>query len=295
MSAIDIIENLTNTKLVNYDLKYCLVTENKIPKRFDGESARPNHINDFVSLSELLLCNSLNDYAGVGISIQASNICAIDVDHCFSNPKDINSGDERANQILALFKDNYCEFSFSGTGLRILFLADVIENLTDKYYIKSSKTQCEYYQPFKSFRYVTLTGNYIYNNEIKEVNKNSLNEFLETFMLKPTKVKREVISNYSDLSKEDIFKKVKVLYFKDSKFQSLWFGQAPGSGKNESELDYELLANLYERISENEIILQEIFESSPYFKSKDYKHKKKWENQNNRYYHYIYEQIRRSH
>ena len=114
-------------------------------------------------------------------------------------------------------------------------------------------------------------------------------------MLKPTKVKREVISNYSDLSKEDIFKKVKVLYFKDSKFQSLWFGQAPGSGKNESELDYELLANLYERISENEIILQEIFESSPYFKSKDYKHKKKWENQNNRYYHYIYEQIRRSH
>lgn len=295
MSSIDILENLTNTQLINYDLKYCLVTKDKLPKKITGEMAKPNKVDDFVSFSDLLLCENLDEYQGVGISIQASSICAIDVDHCFQNPKDINSGDERSKQILEMFKDNYCEFSFSGTGLRILFLSNLISNLSDKYYIKNSKTQCEYYQPLNSYRYVTLTGNYIYNNEIKFVEDSKLKEFLDKFMLKPEKKKREVISNYNTLSKEEIFKKVRILYFKNSRVQDLWFGQAPGSGKNESELDYELLVNLYEQITDDEDLLKEIFESSNYFKSKDYKHKKKWENQNNRYYHYIYEQIRRSH
>lgn len=291
MSAIDVIERLANTKLINYDLKYCLVTENKLPKKLNGEMAKPNNVSDFVSLSELLLADNLNEYAGVGISIQASNICAIDVDHCFKVPRDITSGDERAREVLELFKDNYCEFSFSGTGLRILFLADLIENLTDKYYIKNSKTQCEYYQPFKSFRYVTLTGNYIYNNEIKSVDKNNLNSFLENFMLKPelSKIKGKDIEE--NVSFEELLKRVKIMYFKDGDFQDLWFGKAPGSGKNESELDYKMVITLFTKITQNRETIKRLFELSPYFKSKDYKHKKKWENQNNRYYNYVYDSI----
>ena len=295
MSSIDVIERLIETKLVYYDLKYCLVTENKLPKKINGDMAKPNNSNDFVSLSKLLECDNLNDYAGIGISIQASNICAIDIDHCFKIPNDISSGDNRAKDILEMFKDTYCEFSFSGTGLRILFLGDILNNLTEKYYIKNSKTQCEYYQPLNSYRYVTVTGNYIHNNNVEKVNMSVIQSFLDKYMLKPIRYKKKVISNYSGLSEEKLFKKVKILYLNDSRFQDLWFGKAPGSGKNESELDYELLARLYENITDDENVLLKIFESSPYFKSKDFKHMRKWENQNKRYYYYIYEQIRKSH
>lgn len=295
MNSIDVIERLIETKLVYYDLKYCLVTENKLPKKINGDMAKPNNSNDFVSLSKLLECDNLNDYAGIGISIQASNICAIDIDHCFTIPNDISSGDNRAKDILEMFKDTYCEFSFSGTGLRILFLGDVLNDLTEKYYIKNSKTQCEYYQPLNSYRYVTVTGNCIYNNDVEKIDMNVIQSFLDKYMLKPIRYKKKVISNYSGLSEEKLFKKVKILYLNDSRFQDLWFGKAPGSGKNESELDYELLARLYENITDDENILLKIFESSPYFKSKDFKHMRKWENQNKRYYYYIYEQIKRSH
>lgn len=295
MSSVDVIERLIETKLTYCDLRYCLVTENKLPKKINGDMAKPNNPNDFVSLSELLECDNLNDYAGVGISIQASNICAIDIDHCFTIPNDISSSDNRAKNILEMFKDTYCEFSFSGTGLRILFLGDVFNDLTEKYYIKNSKTQCEYYQPLNSYRYVTVTGNYIYNNNIEKIDMNVIQLFLDKYMLKPIRYKKKVISNYSGLSEEKLFKKVRILYLNDSRFQDLWFGKAPGSGKNESELDYELLARLYENITDDENILLKIFESSPYFKSKDFKHMRKWENQNKRYYYYIYEQIKRSH
>lgn len=295
MNSIDVIERLIETKLVNYDLKYCLVTENKLPKKINGDMVKPNNSDDFVSLSKLLKCNNLNDYAGIGISIQASNICAIDIDHCFTIPNDISSGDNRAKDILEMFKNTYCEFSFSGTGLRILFLGDTLNDLTEKYYIKNSKTQCEYYQPLNSYRYVTITGNCIYNNNVEKVDMNIIRSFLDKYMLKPIRYKKKVISNYSNLSEEKLFKKVKILYLNDSRFQDLWFGKAPGSGKNESELDYELLARLYENITDDENILLKIFESSPYFKSKDFKHMRKWENQDKRYYYYIYEQIKRSH
>ncbi len=295
MNSIDVIERLIETKLVNYDLKYCLVTENKLPKKINGDMAKPNNSDDFVSLSKLLECDNLNNYAGIGISIQASNICAIDIDHCFTIPNDISSGDNRAKDILEMFKNTYCEFSFSGTGLRILFLGDTLNDLTEKYYIKNSKTQCEYYQPLNSYRYVTITGNCIYNNNVERVDMSIIQSFLDKYMLKPIRYKKKVISNYSDLSEEKLFKKVKILYLNDSRFQDLWFGKAPGSGKNESELDYELLARLYENITDDENILLKIFESSPYFKSKDFKHVRKWENQNKRYYYYIYEQIRKSH
>ena len=123
----------------------------------------------------------------------------------------------------------------------------------------------------------------------------AIQSFLDKYMLKTIRYKKKVIANYSGLSEEKIFKKVKILYLNDSRFQDLWFGKAPGSGKNESELDYELLARLYENITDDENILLKIFESSPYFKSKDFKHMRKWENQNKRYYYYIYEQIKRSH
>ena len=169
MKATECIERIAKTKLLHSNLKYCYVTSNKLPVRVDGVLAKPNKLDDFVDLDKLVQ-ESMTLYAGVGISIQASNVCAIDVDKCFKVANDITSISEIGKDVLEMFKDiAYCEFSFSGTGLRILFRMPVIENYTDKYYIKNSTQGIEYYQPSSSYRYVTITGNVIYNNDLNSV------------------------------------------------------------------------------------------------------------------------------
>ena len=69
---------------------------------------------------------------------------------------------------------------------------------------------------------------------------------------------------------------VKYHLFKNSHFQDLWFGKAPGYGKNENELDFAFISYLYENITQNKEKIITLFEDSDYYKSKDYMHKNKW-------------------
>lgn len=300
-----LIETLNN--IINTDnegllqLKYCLVTKDKLPYRIDEILARSNHSEDFVNIQEIIsnLENiNIENYKGVGISIQASNICAIDVDHCFSSPFDITSGDERAQQLINKFKDlAYIEFSFSGTGLRILFKSNLIESYSDKYYIKNKNNSIEYYQPNNSYRYVTVTGKFIYNNLIKNIDNDIIIDFLNEYMKKIIKSYDSIITTNEVETRtyEQLMKIVKYKYLKDYSFQDLWFTKAPGSGKDESERDYHLVAYLYENITQDKNLLKQIFESSEFFKTKDWKHINKWKNQNGRYFNYLYDTIRRNH
>lgn len=297
MTAIEVIEKVVNTELANADLKYCLVNTTKQPFRFDGNIARPNTVEDFVDINTLLTSTVLDDFAGIGISVQASNVCAIDVDRCFNVANDINSADDRAKHILEMFKDKaYCEFSFSGTGLRIIFKTKTIDNYSDKYYIKNEKYKVEYYQPTKSFRYVTLTGNTIANNKVEY--DESLFETVENFLneyMKRKVIAREVLEEVEETrSYEELMKRVKYLYLKDTIFQDLWFTNAPGSGKDESERDYHLVAYLYENVTQDKDLIKQIFETSHFFKTKDSHHMYKWTNQNFRYFNYLYDRIRRT-
>lgn len=292
MKVVDIINNITNTSLFDLDLKYCLVNKFKEPYKIDNTLARPNILSDFVSLEDILSCDKLNRYEGIGVSIQASKICAIDVDHCFNKPNDISTADERAIEILDMFKDvAYCEFSFSGNGLRIFFIEPLIPNYNEIYYIKNSDKGIEYYQPSKSYRYVTITGNKIYdqidpNKNLSEVVK----RFLNTYMKKPIKTLNS-IKTIKPKTNEELKRDIRILYLKNPIFQNLWFGVAPGSGKNESELDYQLIAYIYEYLTQDKTQVKETFESSPYFKSKDSKHIYKWEYNDNRYFEYIFKNI----
>ena len=300
MNLLDTLDNISKTNNSIISLKYCLVTKDKLPFKIDGSLAKPNMIEDFVDLNTII--NNLNNikidnYKGVGISIQASNISAIDVDHCFETPFDIKSGDNRAKELIEMFKDfAYIEFSFSGTGLRILFKTNIIEDYSTKYYIKNANNSIEYYQPTNSFRYVTVTGKYIYNNEIKEsleLNKNII-LFLNKYMKREEKKKVEIYTTKEETRTfEELLKLVKFHYFKDGIFQNLWFDKAPGSGSNESERDFHLVAYLYQHITQDKDLIKQLFESSPFFKSKDWKHQNKWNYQNFRYYNYLYDNIRR--
>lgn len=299
MSAIETILRISQNKnLISYPFRYCLVNSVKIPYTVNETVAHPNKKEDFCSFDELLDCENLQSYQGVGISIIESNIIAIDVDKCFSTPFDIKTADDRALDIIEMFKDiAYIEFSFSGKGLRILFYSPVtIDNYTEKYYIKNEKNKIEFYIPNHTARYVTLTGNYIYNNSLYKIdNLSIIYKFLDKYMLRPKKLYTDNILSHKDINNElsinELMKKVKSLYLKDIEFQELWFAQAPGSNSNESEMDYHLLCLLYQNITTDKDKLQEIFESSPYFKSKDSKHINKWEYGNYRYYNYIYERL----
>lgn len=307
MNALDTIENICEHQtLVNSSLKYCLVDSEKHPIQVNGDVAHPNKVEDFVELNDLLQCKDITKYAGVGISIQASKICAIDVDHCFKKPFDVSTSDDRAKRIIDIFKnDAYIEFSFSGTGLRVLFKHNVIQNYVQTYYIKNDKQGIEYYQPNESYRYVTLTGKAIVDNELHDVDDELLYSFLNEMMTRPIFMRQSMTISTDDRPIEKLLKLVKVLYFKDVVFQDLWFMtesehinklfcNIQGQSK-ESHADYQLLSLLFENITQDKEKLRLVFEQSPYFKSKDYKHQQKWSKQEYRYYEYQYNNIRALH
>lgn len=281
-----------NENILNSNLKYCLVTQKKLPYKLDNTPAKINNNNDFVDFQELLN-GELEKYAGLGISIQASNVCAIDVDKCFERPFDITTGDKRAIDIINRFKKYaYIEFSFSGKGLRVIFRQKYnFDN--KKYYIKNETNSIEYYQPEKSYRYVTITGMTIINNPINSIYnfENVIEQFLNDYMVRPIKNARKINEVDNDVSVDVLRRKIKRKLLLDNRFQEVWFSKAPGSGADESERDYYLLSYLYENITQNKENLKTLFEESQFFKSKDFKHICKWKNQDYRYYNYLFNKI----
>lgn len=291
MSALDIIESINSNEFLSKAtfLRYCYVTQKKVPFCWNGsDPARPNTVSDFVPIDRLLL-SVAPDFAGVGISIQASGVCAIDIDHCFSKPFDLSTADGRAQDIINIFGDStYIEFSFSGTGMRVLFRAAPVPDYETIYYTKNSKTQCEYYYPQGSMRYVTLTGRTIIYGAINYIPDTQLKVFLDTYMLRP---KRCVSGVKIEPIQGDI-NNLLLHYLRTNKqFQDNWFDKAPGSGSNESERDFFLLKFIFDNITNDKEKSREVFEQSPFFKSKDRKHIYKWEKSAHRYFNYLYNVI----
>lgn len=297
MDAYDSLSNiLSNNNLALYNFKACFIRQDKCPFNKDGQIVKPNNKNDFVNLSDLATSSKIFDFAGIGISIQASDISAIDVDKCFSIPFDINSGDDRAKDIINRFKDlAYIEFSFSGKGLRILFHTKNINDYCSKYYIKNEKVGCEFYQPSNSARFVTLTGQTICNNSLddKQDLYEALIDFLNKYMQRPkirprlseTSQKQETRS-YEELNKLLEYHLIKNFYFQDD-----WFSTPSGYGGNESETDFRILLYIYDHITRDYDKMKQLFESSYYFKHKDRAHIYKWQRQDYRYYNYIYNRL----
>lgn len=291
MTALSVIESIgANDYLRKADfLRYCFVNKEKVPFQYNGtDSARPNVSSDFVPLGQLDLAKAV-EFAGVGVSIQASGICAIDVDKCFRVPFDLSTADGRAQDIINIFGDKtYIEFSFSGTGLRILFRAAPISDYEKRYYIKNSRTQCEYYYPQGSNRYVTVTGRTIIYAGINFLPEAILKVFLDTYMIRPVKSTNGSAREPIQGDRNNL-----LLHFlrTNKSFQDNWFDKAPGSGSNESERDFFLLKFIFENITNNQEEAKTIFEESPFFKSKDRKHVYKWTRADNRYFNYLYNVI----
>lgn len=301
MNALEVLNNIkSNSNLASANFRYCLVSSNKHPLKVDGSNARPNNVDDFVELSEIEKCQHLENYAGIGISIQASNVTAIDVDKCFSRPFDITSADERALDIIDMFIDDaYIEFSFSGKGLRVFYRQPEVEKYSSQYYTKNEQYGIEYYQPSCSYRYVTLTGMTIVNNQINSVKsfqdiiQTFLNKYMKRYVSKSTMTLNDIPETSSI---EELMNKVKVLVFTNFFFQTRWFdtdhylSNVPGKSR-ESHHDYELMCLIFEHLTRNRQQLKYVFEQSPYFKSKDYKHMQKWTNNDYRYFNFVFDRM----
>lgn len=303
MSAKDCIIRLANTNIPELDLRYCLVDEKKNPYKINGNRVLVNQYNDFTDIMTIARSNCLDNWAGLGFSIQASNIIGIDLDHCVNEPLNINTISENARDIIDMFKDfSYIEFSFSGKGIRILLKDDLIVDYESRFYIKNSNLGIEFYQPKYdnrvSNRYLTITGNYIYDNiSTKTTHKDTILSFLNKYMRKTNiEPKNEMKAIKEDNRNiDELYKILKKGFIKDYTFGEDYLLNTKHplipTQSDESERDFRIIDYIYCNVTQDREKVKQLFEMSPFFKTKDNKHMIKWNKSNFRYFNWQFDHI----
>lgn len=224
-----------------------------------GQHAKSNDESTFSSYPILL--NNIHKYlmfdengkqlGGVGLGI-FRGYSAIDIDHCVDEEGNIS---EMAKDIIDFCK-SYTEYSPSKTGIRIIFKTQVKID-KEQYYINNHNNGLEIYISDNTNKFVSITGNKLSGDIINEID---ITYILNKYM-----------------SKKGQFNIDKVLK-KDEKFAFLWNKKAPGSHADESETDMALACKLSYYLHNDEVLMKDFFEKSPYFKSKDEEHIRKWNN-----------------
>lgn len=235
-----------------------LTSKGKVPFNLStGKFAKSNDPSTFVTYPVLL--QHAHEYiaydeegamiGGIGLGI-FNGFSAIDIDHCVSDDGELSS---LAKELIE-FIDSYTEYSPSGRGIRIIFKTDVkIDKL--KYYINNHKLGLEIYISNNTNKFVTITG-----NAISEINKGisecNIQRILDKYMLKGDPL---------DIALD-----------KDDKLRMLWNSRASGSHGNESETDMALCCKLAFYLKGDFNAIDDAFQRSPYFGSKDEEHRAKW-------------------
>ncbi|HEX3037797.1 MAG TPA: phage/plasmid primase, P4 family [Oscillospiraceae bacterium] len=201
-----------------------------------NQKAKPNDSATFASFDIAL--KSVHRYSGLGFRV-SDDICALDLDHCFSADKVLKPW---AQDIVNCFAGCYMERSPSGNGLRILFRTSGFTYDKAKYYINNQSLGLEVYVAGVTNRFVTVTGNVFRQGDVLDMTT-VLRNVLEQYMLRPTAVKKElpaVIHVQSYLSDESVIKKAII---SNSKFASIWRGDFSGYASH-SEADMALATML---------------------------------------------------
>ncbi len=237
--------------------------------------AKSNNKNTFHSyghiLPHLAEYYAINDKGqmtgGLGLGI-FNGFSAIDIDDC---------RDPKTGELNALAKDvvefcqSYTEASPSGKGVRIIFKTNtMIDKAT--HYINNRNIGLEIYISENTNKYVTLTGDVLFNNDISEID---ISYIIDRYMKKASS--GTVVPVDMDVIDDLDIKLRNALRF-NAILKDLWHNKAPGSGSNESELDLSLCNSLAFVFEGNYPAIETAFVSSPYFKSKDSKHVDKWNN-----------------
>ena len=199
-----------------------------------GQHAKSNDPDTFSPYPILL--NNMHKYlqfdgdkqiGGVGLGI-FRGYSAIDIDHCVDENGVLS---EMAMNIIK-YCDSYTEYSPSKTGIRIIFKTN---NKIDKseYYINNHNIGLEIYISDNTNKFVSITGNKISGDSIKEVD---LMKLLNKYMKK------------GQFNIEKVLKK-------DEKLAALWNKKAPGSHADESESDMVLACKLAYYLKNDESLI----------------------------------------
>ena len=175
-----------------------------------------------------------DDFNGLGIRVDGA-ISGIDIDNCVTDGK----LSEMAQDIVHRM-DCYTEYSPSGKGIRILFLAPGFSYDKGQYYIKKSDIGLEVYIAGMTNRYLTVTGNRICGGDL-ENRADRLSYILDKYMKRPADATNTPAAAPVEISLTDaeLIEKAKAAK-NGEEFNSLWNGNWQGRYPSQSEADQAL-------------------------------------------------------
>ena len=197
---------------------------------------------------------------GVGILV-GNGFCAIDIDHCIVN----GMLSDTALDICTTM-ESYVEKSPSGEGLRIIFKTTDFSFDRKKYYIKNPKNGVEIYTAGTTNRFVTITGNTVYDYPIIE-NNEALQIILDKYMLKSVAKKSALNSHICtpiNLSEQEILDKALTTY----NFSVLFNGNMAQYNNDHSSADLALCNMLAFWTGKDPVKIDNIFRQSALMRDK---------------------------
>lgn len=221
-----------------------------------AESDNPDTFGPFDFADE---CYLTEDYNGVGIRL-SNGYSAVDIDHCCEN----GVISDFAMSIVNALK-SYTEFSPSKTGIRIIFKADNLVYDKEKYYLKNPHNGVEIYVCGVTNRFVTITGNTVYDYPVRDVS-NELPAVLDAHMVRP--VKQRSAEAYSTpsvtLTDEQIIAKAS----NNPKFYALFNGDMSEYNNDHSSADLALCNYLAFWTGRDERQMDMLFRQSRLYREK---------------------------
>lgn len=150
----------------------------KIPYSVHGGRASTTNPATWGSYEEAMQLYEAGGYEGVGICV-SDGMGAIDIDDC------VRDGVMSPPAVDIVGRMNsYTEYSPSGNGIRILFLAKDFKYDSVRYYLKNPHNKVEIYIAGSTARYVTITGNTLADLPVEERGA-EVAEVLESHMVRP--------------------------------------------------------------------------------------------------------------
>lgn len=150
-----------------------------------GGKAQSTNPDTFAPYKAALEAMETGKYSGIGVGVFGT-LGAIDIDDCLSDTGELS---DMACDIMETMQA-YCEWSPSGSGLRILFtVPEGFQYDKNKFYVNNQRIGLEVYIAGATAKYVTVTGNDLTPGLDLEERGEQLLAVLEKYMRRPVKNK----------------------------------------------------------------------------------------------------------
>lgn len=228
-----------------------------------GQRAKSNDQSYFTSFDQTA---SASGFTGIGIGI-FQGVGAVDLDHCVDENGKIS---EKAQEIIRLMH-SYTEYSPSGTGLHILFLAENYQYDSERYFIMNHGAGIEVYVAGATNKFVTVTGKEIPVHYPFEDRTRELNLLLEKYMKRPNPEANKYAGNAIN-ARKSIPDRELIIRAGESRngaaFRELMSGCWQGNYPSQSEADLALCQILAFWTGANARQMDRIFRSSGLMRDK---------------------------